>query len=110
VATAPVRRVADYDIAVDDDVYPWYDLHAIDDLAAIDVLVVGGPPGPSHPLARYPALPLLHDRVRSGGIVLLDDGDRPEEREIVRRWQEALPAWTVDELEVEKGAFRLRTP
>ena len=105
VRDAPLR-----DITVGDDVYPWYDVHTLDDIDAIDVLVVDGPPGPSHPLARFPALPLLHDRVRSGGIVLLDDGNRPEEHEIVRRWQSALPDWSVDELELEKGAFRLRKP
>jgi predicted O-methyltransferase YrrM len=105
-----VRDAPLHDIDLDGDVYPWYDLRAIDDLTAIDVVVVDGPPGPSHPLARYPALPLLHDRVRSGGIVLLDDGNRDEEREIVRRWRTALPDWSADELDVEKGAFRLRKP
>jgi predicted O-methyltransferase YrrM len=105
VRDAPLR-----DVTVGDDVYPWYDPHTVDDLVDIDVLVVDGPPGPSHPLARYPALPLLHDRVRSGGVVLLDDGDRPEEREIVHRWQAQLPDWSVDELDLEKGGFRLRKP
>ncbi len=105
ICDAPLR-----DVRVDGDTIPWYDVSAIADIDAIDVVVVDGPPGPLHPLARYPALPLLHDRVRSRGVVLLDDGDRPEEREIVRRWQAALPDWSVDELDLEKGAFRLRKP
>jgi len=105
-----VRDAPLQEVTVGDDVFPWYDLRAVDDLSDIDVLVVDGPPGPSHPLARLPALPLLHERVRPGGIVLLDDGDRPEEQEIARRWREALPSWSVDELDVEKGAFRLRKP
>jgi len=109
-SSAEVRAAPLRDVPVGDEVFPWYDLHALDDLDAIDVLVVDGPPGPSHVMARFPALPLLHERVRSGGIVLLDDGDRPDEREIMRRWHEELPSWTVDELEVEKGAFRLRKP
>jgi predicted O-methyltransferase YrrM len=105
---AEVRDAPLCDVTLADDVFPWYDQRALDGLSDIDVLVVDGPPGPSHLLARYPALPLLHERVRSGGIVLLDDGDRPEEQEIVKRWREALPSWSVDELDVEKGAFRLR--
>ena len=108
--TVVVRDAPLQDLDVDGEVYPWYDLAALDDLGAIDVLVVDGPPGPSHRLARFPALPLLHERMRAGGVVLLDDGNRPEEQEIARRWREALPSWSVDELEVEKGAFRLRKP
>lgn len=68
---------------------PWYDLGTFDDLHEIGVLVVDGPPGPTGPLARYPAIPLLADHLARDAVVILDDADRNAEREIVRRWRDA---------------------
>jgi ribosomal protein S18 acetylase RimI-like enzyme/predicted O-methyltransferase YrrM len=55
----------------------------------IDLLVVDGPPAfaPGFGLARYPALPALHHRLWPGATVVLDDIDRPGEREVLRRWE-----------------------
>ena len=55
----------------------------------IDLLVVDGPPAyaPGHGLARYPALPVLQDRLAPAATVVLDDSDRPGEQEVVRRWE-----------------------
>jgi Methyltransferase domain len=55
----------------------------------VDLLVVDGPPAyaPGHGLARYPALPVLQNRLAPGASVVLDDIDRPGEQEVVRRWQ-----------------------
>ena len=65
---------------------PWYDRAALADLHDIDLLVVDGPPARSGPDARYPAGPLLVDRVRIGGIVIVDDAGRDEEKAMLRRW------------------------
>ena len=55
----------------------------------IDLLVVDGPPafavGFAH--ARYPALPVLRDRLAPGATVVLDDVERPGEQEVLRRWE-----------------------
>ncbi len=55
----------------------------------IDLLVVDGPPAyaAGHGLARYPALPVLHHRLAPGATVILDDVERPGEREVLRRWE-----------------------
>ena len=55
----------------------------------IDLLVVDGPPAhaASHGLARYPALPLLADRLAPGGTVVPDDAERPGQQEVLRRWE-----------------------
>jgi len=55
----------------------------------VDLLVVDGPPAyaPGHGLARYPALPVLHDRLARGATVVLDDVERPGEQEVLRRWE-----------------------
>jgi predicted O-methyltransferase YrrM len=65
---------------------PWYDLAGLADVAEIDVLFVDGPIGTIAEQARYPAFPLLAQRLTPGALVVLDDTNRPEERAIVRRW------------------------
>ena len=55
----------------------------------IDLLLVDGPPAfaTGHGLARYPALPVLLDRLAPGATVVLDDAERPGEQEVLRRWE-----------------------
>ena len=38
------------------------------------------------PIARYPAVPVLLDRLSSTAAVVLDDMVRQDEQEVVRRW------------------------
>lgn len=64
----------------------WYALEAVSDLDDIDLLLVDGPPQASGKLARYPALPVLEDRMSADGIVLLDDVNRREERAVLEAW------------------------
>ena len=81
VRDAPLR-----DLDLGDGTYRWYDPAAFEDLAGVDLLVVDGPPGTTGPLARYPALPVLWRRLSPGALVLLDDVDRPDERDTADRW------------------------
>lgn len=79
----------------------WYDPAALDRIGSIDLLVVDGPPASTGQLARYPALPTLHERLASACTVLLDDAFRADELEVLRRWQLSYPdlpfelRWTV---------------
>lgn len=90
--------------------FKWYAAAALESIDAVDVLVVDGPPGRLGPIARFPALPRLADRLSSGAIVLADDADRPGEAEMVRRWASAFPEATCEMIDAEKGAARLRFP
>lgn len=54
----------------------------------VDVLIVDGPPGLTGDWARYPAYPLLREKLRPGAIVLIDDAQRTDERSIVEAWLE----------------------
>jgi hypothetical protein len=74
----------------------WYDEAAVRaglDAAMggelVDLLVVDGPPAfaVGLGLARHPALSVLWDRLASGGTVVLDDVERPGEKEVLRRWE-----------------------
>lgn len=80
---------------------PWYAEDAVDALpaAGTDLLLVDGPPGYGAGMerSRYPALPALADRLAPGALVILDDADRPGEREILERWEQELPEWRFGE-------------
>jgi predicted O-methyltransferase YrrM len=68
--------------------YLWYASDRVHELPAeIDVLIVDGPPGTTGPIARYPALPALADRLGDGAIVVLDDAARGDETKIQQRWR-----------------------
>ena len=56
----------------------------------IDLLVIDGPPWTINPTVRGRA-EVLFERVRVGGMVLLDDAARPGERLVARRWRERWP-------------------
>jgi hypothetical protein len=105
---AEVRLAPLHDVTIGDQTWPWYDIGDPRDIGPIDLLIVDGPPGTLHPMVRYPALPVLGDVIRPGGVVFVDDGGRADERAIVRRWQLELPTWTVEPLNVRGGGFRLR--
>lgn len=66
--------------------YQWYEDKKIKDLDHIDLLLVDGPPGKTQKHARYPALPLLYDKLSKGATVVLDDYFRAEETEIAEMW------------------------
>lgn len=82
--------------------FQWYDLAGLPE-RPIDMLVIDGPPGFIQRHSRYPALPRLHHRLAAGGTVWLDDAARPDEREIVARWQVAFPDLAVEFIANERG-------
>lgn len=88
--------------------WQWYDLRGIDFGAPIDLLLVDGPPDTTQHLARWPALPVLHERLATGATVFLDDGDRADERETARRWKERYPSASLEQLPLEGGVWVLR--
>jgi predicted O-methyltransferase YrrM len=97
------------EVQIGDGHWSWYEIGpGVPD--HIDTLFVDGPPMLTGPLARYPALPLLQDRLTPGAVVFLDDGDRPDEREMVRRWQAEIGGFEVRHLEFAKGAWLMTMP
>jgi hypothetical protein len=73
----------------------WYQPSSFDDLVGIDMLIVDGPPQSVGPWARFPALPLLVDRLADEAWIVLDDAERPDERRIVEAWLEEIPGLSV---------------
>ncbi|HOY28811.1 MAG TPA: class I SAM-dependent methyltransferase, partial [Flavobacteriales bacterium] len=90
--------------------HQWYDLSAIQLPGTIDLLVVDGPPETTQKLARYPAVPLLASKFSKRARVLLDDGSRPDEQLMARRWAEENQGSQLEFLHLEAGAWSLRMP
>ncbi len=66
----------------------WYDFSQLPQDFKIDMLVVDGPPTSNSDCARYPAVPVLLDRLSAGAMIALDDADREEEQLAVKRWKD----------------------
>lgn len=90
--------------------WSWYTLSGIDLPERIDLLVVDGPPRRLQDQARYPALPLLLERLAPGAQVLLDDADRASETEVVARWLSEVAGSSVERVPSEKGMVVFRLP
>jgi len=68
------------------------------------MIIVDGPPNDIAVDARYPAVPLLIGKLHDKSMVLVDDGARPGEKEIVSRWKQNYRLHYTSEL-AEKGAY-----
>jgi predicted O-methyltransferase YrrM len=102
VMDAPLQR---YQLNGSD--YQWYAMEQLPD-NSIEMLVIDGPPGFIQKHSRYPALPLLHDKLADGCVIFLDDAARQEEKEIVEMWQAQFPGLEHRYLRNERGCSILR--
>lgn len=90
-------------VTLQEDTWWWYTPDALEPLGEIDMAVVDGPPHRTQSLARYPLLPLVHDKLGSDAVLLLDDYKRDDEREIVKRWLMEFGRFECEEHDHEKG-------
>ena len=89
---------------------PWYAAAALESLPdRIDLLIVDGPPDKLGSMARWPAVPLLEDRLAPDAVILMDDGDRKDERRTAFGWKERLGA-RMAYIPGGKGGWLLRLP
>jgi len=99
---APLREQV-----IDGQTFQWYDPDALGGIEQADLLVVDGPPARTCQLARYPALPVFAECLSEDARILLDDGARQQEQEIVRLWKAKYPTLESTYHSMEKGAFEL---
>ncbi len=92
------------DTVLPDGIWPWYDVSALTLTGPIELLFVDGPPGGTAAMARYPAVPVLRERLSPGATIILDDAGRPDERRSIERWQAETPGLTARYLPREPGA------
>jgi len=101
VIHAPLR-----DVTLEAGTWQWYDPAKLP-AAPLELVVIDGPPGRLQPLSRYPALPLLADRLAPGCRILLDDAARPDERQAVVLWLQRFPNLKHHYLPNRRGCSRL---
>jgi protein-L-isoaspartate O-methyltransferase len=88
---AEVRDTPLRPVSIEDTEFNWYDVDGLADVDGVDLMLVDGPPGGVGPLARYPALHLLRHKLSGTATVVLDDANRPDEKDVLARWQAELP-------------------
>lgn len=81
----------------------WYDVSQIPPDVEIDLLLVDGPPVWIQAEARYPALPLLRERLSSGAVVFLDDSRRYSERSVLKHWAADCADLKIERHDTEDG-------
>jgi len=94
---APLEEKTINDIA-----YSWYSTKNIPD-ESIDMLVIDGPPGFLQKNSRYPALPLLFEKLSKHCTVFLDDAARDDEKEIIELWKNEHSNIKHEFIETERG-------
>lgn len=89
------------DVETDGHVYQWYQIDRDRIKDNIDLLFIDGPVGREQRNARYPALPMLRDKLNPGAVILLDDANREDEKAICKMWMQENPG-----MKEYKGFFR----
>lgn len=86
----------------------FYDMSFLTEADVFDVVIVDGPPARTCHLARLPALPAVAAHLSPTGFhVYMDDHERDEEQEIVRRWLAAAPELQAQALSFGKGVCEI---
>lgn len=81
----------------------WYSLENLKNIKDVDLLIVDGPPGNVCEMARFPAMPVLYDRLSKNALVVLDDMVRKDEQEMLKRWVEMYQNIEYELVDTEKG-------
>lgn len=82
----------------------WYGISKME-IPQINFLIVDGPIGSLQKKSRYPAMPLLFEKLAPGAIIILDDYNRPDEQALVQDWLNEFPELKqLPEVFTEKGA------
>ncbi|MFD2533391.1 class I SAM-dependent methyltransferase [Gracilimonas halophila] len=66
--------------------WKWYDTDALKNVDNIEILVVDGPPHEMQAQSRYPALPILQEKLAPRCVIILDDAGRDSESMVVEKW------------------------
>lgn len=86
--------------------WKWYDIQSLAAIDSIDLLIIDGPPYNLQALARYPALPLLYNKLHNTTMILMDDTNRQDEQIIIAEWKASYNL-NVEKYPLEKGAVLL---
>ncbi len=103
VIHAPLKEVT-----IKEKKWLWYENKVLKEIESIDLLIIDGPPSTIQEMARYPALPLLYEKLSRKAAIILDDTIRKDEKNIVETWLKEYPNFEVKIVDTEKGTTILR--
>lgn len=95
-------------LILNEQTYEWYTQDPLGPLQDIDLLIVDGPPVTGDTPARYPALPVLFEKLADDAIILVDDYMRSIDSEMVNRWLDEFNLEVLERFANEKGAIILQ--
>lgn len=93
---------------VGEEEFLWYDLSEAAIPKPVDLLLVDGPPAAVGPQSRYPAFPLLEQFLSDSALIVLDDGRRQEEQQIVTRWASNSSITEIKQIQHERLPYVLK--
>lgn len=93
---------------IENTTWHWYDLESLSFTEEINMLLIDGPPVKTNKNARFPALPLLIDKLSDHATIIVHDAHRPSERDILSRWITKFPEFSCEIKNTEKGIAVLR--
>tara|TARA_Y100000996_G_scaffold630_1_gene570 strand:- start:467 stop:1240 length:774 start_codon:yes stop_codon:yes gene_type:complete len=88
--------------------FKWYDIKELNRLNKIDLLIIDGPPVKFSKNIRYPAIPLLLNKIKKGAIIILDDCKRKEEKNVVSLWKKEFDCFDYKYIDNCKGAYIIK--
>ena len=86
----------------------WYATQFLDKIDTVQMIIVDGPPGSIQDKARYPALPVLYDKIDKHFICFVDDYNRTAEEQMVDDWMNMYPDISLEKINTETGAALIR--
>ena len=86
----------------------WYDYSLIDEDFSIDLFTIDGPPEKKGQINRYPALPLMFDKLNKNAVIMLDDAKRKNEQDAIKLWLEEYSSFSYEYINNDKGLAILR--
>lgn len=88
--------------------WQWYDTYAIKNIENIEILVVDGPPNEMQAQSRYPALPILLEKLAPKCVLILDDAGRESESKVLERWLSEFDDFELEYYPSKKGIAVLK--
>ena len=86
----------------------WYKTDFLEKIRdKIDILLIDGPPGYIQRMSRFPALPVIINRLNDHAVIFLDDGNREDEKKIIKEWRLLYPHLTYEYVNTLKGAWKI---
>lgn len=111
---AEVRHAPLVNVKIDGRDWLWYDVSGLEswleknDNKRIDLFIVDGPPNNIQEFARFPALPVMFEKMSADCMIILDDAKRKHEQQVVEMWKKMFAFSELEFVNFEKGAILIK--